>query len=236
MTKQPIISFKNVYAGYNNQEVLKDLSFDIEAGEFVYLVGPTGVGKSTVLKLMYADSLPQSGDIEIEKFNLSALRKSEIPYLRRRIGIVFQNFRLLDDRNVFDNISFGLKATGWKGIDRIKKRVMEVLVDVGMSSKAQSMPHQLSGGQQQRVAIARALINYPVILVADEPTGNLDPLASQKIMEILRKINYSGTSVLMATHEYQLIKNYPARILELQHGGSLKEHVQAHSFLSQILL
>lgn len=236
MTKQPIISFKNVYAGYSNQEVLKDVSFEIGPGEFVYLVGPTGVGKSTVLKLMYADSLPQKGEIEIEKFNLSHLKRSDIPYLRRRIGIVFQNFRLLEDRNVFDNIAFGLKATGWKGSDRVKKRVMEVLVDVGMSSKVHSMPHQLSGGQQQRVAIARALINYPAILVADEPTGNLDPLASQKIMEILRKINYSGTSVLMATHEYQLIKNYPARILEIVHGGTLKEHQHAHSFLSQILL
>lgn len=236
MSTTPIIAFSNVYAGYREQVVLRDLSFTINSGEFVYLVGPTGVGKSTVLKLLYADVLPQSGELSIEKFKVSTLQRTEIPFLRRRIGIVFQNFRLLEDRNVFDNIAFGLRATGWKGQDRIKKRIMEVLVDVGMSAKVHAMPHQLSGGQQQRVAIARALINYPALLVADEPTGNLDPAASQKIMEILRKINYSGTSVLMATHEYQLIKNYPARILELLHGGSMREHEQAQTFLSQTLL
>jgi len=169
MNNRTIITFTNVTTGYGKRTILRNISFSINLGEFVYVVGPTGVGKSTILKLIYADNLPVSGEVGIEKFLISQIKKSEIPFLRRRLGIVFQDFQLLADRNVYDNIAFALKATGWKGNTRIKKRVTEVLVDVGMSAKVHAFPHQLSGGEQQRVALARALINYPILLIADEP-------------------------------------------------------------------
>ncbi len=234
MNNRTIITFKNVTTGYGERTILRNISFSIHLGEFVYIVGPTGVGKSTILKLIYADNIPISGEVSVEKNLISQIKKVEIPILRRRLGIVFQDFQLLADRNVYDNIAFALKATGWKGSSRIKKRVTEVLVDVGMSSKLHAFPHQLSGGEQQRVAIARALINYPILLIADEPTGNLDPVATQNIMNILRKINQSGTAILMATHEYRIIRENPSRIIEVVQGGTIREYQRAEDFLAQV--
>jgi len=232
MKQRLVISFKEVNASYGKKSILKNVSFTLDVGEFMYLVGPTGVGKSTILKLIYADQIPTSGEVIVENFHISQIKKSEVPFLRRKIGIVFQDFQLLADRNVFDNIAYSLKATGWKGSQKIKNRVTEVLVDVGMSSKVHAMPHQLSGGEQQRIAIARALINYPIVLIADEPTGNLDPAATHNIMDILTKINQAGTAVFMATHDYRIIKQYPSKVIEVLQGGTIKKHLYAEDFLS----
>ena len=206
------------------------VSFDINKGEFCYLVGRTGEGKSTVLKLIYADAWPSEGYIQFDDANIGALSPKEIPLLRRKMGIVFQDFQLLPEKDVYQNICYALKATSWRNNKRIKEKAHEVLMRVGMSGKGSSFPHQLSGGEQQRVAIARALINDPIVLVADEPTGNLDPEATAYIMNILQEIHLSGTAVLMATHEYGLIKRYPARVLQL-HEGHIKDHAQADDFL-----
>lgn len=227
-----IISFNQVASSYGSRTILEDISFDIQLGEFVYLVGRTGIGKSTILKMIYADHIPTSGEVSIDEYNIGKIKKDQVPYLRRKLGIVFQDFQLLPDRNVFDNIYFALRATGWKKDSSIKKKITELLVKVGMSGKMKAMPHQLSGGEQQRIAIARALINDPIILIADEPTGNLDPHASDQIMELIRKINIGGTAVLMATHEYAIIQKYPSRVIEVI-PGSIRQHEDAHSFLTK---
>jgi cell division transport system ATP-binding protein len=210
-----VIHLENVDVHLGNRLILEEIGLSIEQGEFVYLVGPTGSGKSTLLKLLYADCPFSEGEIQIGDFFLSSLEKKEIPFLRRKMGIIFQDFQLLPDRNVYENIRFALRATGWRSSSEIKARISEVLMRVGMWSQNKAMPHQLSGGEQQRVAIARALINDPAVLIADEPTGNLDPEAAYHLMNILRKINQGGTTVLMATHEYILIRDFPARVLAL---------------------
>ena len=233
MNSDIIVSFEGASANYGDRVIVKDLHFEIEKGEFVFLVGPTGVGKSTILKLIYGDSPLTGGDIRVDEYHIASLKRKRLPYLRRKIGIVFQDFQLLPDRTVFDNIAFGLRATGWNQKQRIKQRVSEVLSQVGMSRKIHARPHQLSGGEQQRVVIARALINYPILLIADEPTGNLDPAASYRIMEILTKIHAAGTAVFMATHEYDLIRRYPARVIELRGEHQLIQYPQGESFLQQ---
>lgn len=219
----PVLKFEQVTSGYTNKTVLQGVDFTIAKGEFVYLIGKTGAGKSSILKHIYGELRPQQGKVVVGTFDVGTIKKSEIPYLRRKLGIVFQDFQLLPDRNVYENIRFALRATGWKDKTKIKHRVTEVLVKVGLGAKLKNMPHQLSGGEQQRVAIARALINDPILMLADEPTGNLDPEATENIMEILFKINLSGTSVLMATHEHNLLRRYPARTLECA-GGKLIDH------------
>lgn len=218
---EPIVEFNNVTTGYDNRSILQNVDFKINKGEFVYLVGRTGAGKSSILKLLYGELPPRSGEVRVGDFDLGTVKKKKIPYLRRKIGIVFQDFQLLPDRTVYENIRFALRATGWKDRTKISNRVTEVLVAVGLGSKVSSMPHQLSGGEQQRIAIARALINYPLLLLADEPTGNLDPDATENIMEILFRINLNGTAVLMATHEHELIQKYNARTLECVNGQVL---------------
>lgn len=227
-----VVQFDNISAGYSTRTILNHINIGISKGEFVYLVGRTGSGKSTLLKMIYADVKPLSGELRVGPFNLESIHRDEIPFLRRRLGIVFQDFQLLPDRNVYDNIHFALKATGWKDSNKIKKRITELLVKVGMSGKAQAFPHQLSGGEQQRVTIARSLINDPIILIADEPTGNLDPEASSQILEIIKKVNIGGTAILMATHEYEIIRKYPARVLEITTDGIIN-HEKAISFLSK---
>ncbi|MCB9232281.1 MAG: ATP-binding cassette domain-containing protein [Bacteroidia bacterium] len=214
-----VLKFENVHAGYENRPVLQDVNFSIQKGEFVYLVGRTGAGKSSILKLTYADMKPIQGKVQVGDYDIGTIKKKEIPFLRRKLGIVFQDFQLLPDRNVFENIRFALQATGWKDKNKIRNRISEVLVKVGLASREKSMPHQLSGGEQQRISIARALINDPILLLADEPTGNLDPEATEMIMEILFRINLAGTSVLMATHEHGLIDRYTARTLECKEGS-----------------
>jgi cell division transport system ATP-binding protein len=212
-----MISFTNVSFSFDNTPILHDISLQVKPGEFVFLVGQTGCGKSTLLRLIYMDILPQRGSVVVGKYNSSTIAEREKPHLRRTLGIVFQDFRLLEDRNVFDNVAFTLHVTGSKGKE-IKKRVLRALAHVGLSHQRNKMPHELSGGEQQRVAVARALVNNPLFLLADEPTGNLDPETSHEILELLENINTRGTAVIMATHNYNLVRKMHERILQLKDG------------------
>jgi cell division transport system ATP-binding protein len=216
---EKILEFKNVSTGYQDRNILQNVDFSILKGEFVYMIGRTGAGKSSLLKMIYADLLPDAGSLMVGDYDIVKLKNKEIPFLRRKIGIVFQDFQLLPDRDIYENIRFAMRATGWTDKNKINNKISELLARVGLSEKLHSRPHQLSGGEQQRVSIARALINDPILLLADEPTGNLDPEATDMIMEILFRINLAGTSVIMATHEHDLIRRYPARTLECRAGG-----------------
>jgi cell division transport system ATP-binding protein len=190
----------------------------VDVGEFVFLIGKTGTGKSSLLKLLYGDLPLHSGQGTIVGFDLNKLKDKEIPLLRRKLGVVFQDFKLLPDRTLFDNLSFVLKATGWKGKTKIKERVAEVLELVNVTSSDQKFPFELSGGEQQRVAIARALLNHPELIIADEPTGNLDPETSQEIMHLFRKLHTGGISIVMATHDYNMIVKFPGKIFQCDQG------------------
>ncbi|MFK7921055.1 MAG: cell division ATP-binding protein FtsE [Bacteroidia bacterium] len=234
MNNDALIRLKDVSVRLGEREILENISIDIEKGGFYYLVGQTGAGKSTFLKLLYADCPLSQGSIELGPFRVDRLLPKEIPFLRRKLGIVFQDFQLLPDRTVADNILFALRATGWTSRGRIKARITEVLMLVGMWANANARPHQLSGGEQQRVAIARALINEPSLLIADEPTGNLDPESAQYLMKLLRKINQSGTTILMATHEYALLRDYPAKVLEVK-DQHLHRYDHPKAFLEKFL-
>lgn len=214
----PVVRVSDAHIFQDNATVLRDISFDIDKGEFVFLVGRTGSGKSSLLKTLYADLDLRLGDIDVAGFNIRGIKDSQVPKLRRKLGIIFQDFQLFPDRSVDDNLMFVLKATGWKDNGKMRGRLSEVLMQVGLGSVEKKMPHQLSGGEQQRVVIARALLNEPVILIADEPTGNLDPEVSHGILKLFQQINKSGTAVLMATHDYPLIKKFPARILKCENG------------------
>ncbi|MCS6974953.1 MAG: ATP-binding cassette domain-containing protein [Cyclobacteriaceae bacterium] len=217
-TTDPVIRAKDANIFQDNNTVLANLNFEIEKGEFVFLVGRTGSGKSSLLKTIYADLPLRLGDMEVAGFNIRGIRSSQVPMLRRKLGIIFQDFQLFQDRTVADNLEFVMRATGWRDKTKIKARIAEVLMQVGLGSVEKKMPHQLSGGEQQRVVIARAMINEPVILLADEPTGNLDPEVSAGILKLFQQINKSGTAILMATHDYNLIRKFPARILKCENG------------------
>jgi len=206
----------DIYQG--DKPVLADVNFHIGKGEFVYLIGRTGSGKSSLLKTLYADLWLQTGSAKVAGYELHKIKRSDIPFLRRRIGIVFQDFQLLTDRSVEENLTFVLRATGWTEKPDIARRISEVLMQVGLGTSPKKMPHQLSGGEQQRVVIARAMLNEPQILIADEPTGNLDPEVSNQIMEVFKTINNAGTTVLMATHDYTLLDKHPARIVRCEEG------------------
>lgn len=212
-----MIELSNVSVSFDGQPVLDRVSFAMKRGEFVYMVGQTGAGKSSLMRLLYFDLLPSSGRVRVAGYDSSTVEQREVPYLRRRLGVVFQDFKLLEDRSVYDNVAFALYVTRTKRSD-LKKKVLHVLADVGLSHKRNQMPHELSGGEQQRVVIARALVNEPAILIADEPTGNLDPVSSAEIMDLMMKINMRGTAVLMATHNYDLVRKYPARVIQLKDG------------------
>jgi cell division transport system ATP-binding protein len=203
------------------QAVLQGVTFSLDKGAFCYLVGRTGSGKSSLLKTLYADLPLQSGMGTVAGFPLAKLPASKVPYLRRRLGIVFQDFQLLSDRTVAENLLFVLNATGWKGKAQKQQRVSDVLTQVGLNGAANRMPHRLSGGEQQRVVIARAMLNEPVLLLADEPTGNLDPEVSDSIMRLFAEINNAGTAILMATHNFQLLERYPHRVLTCKDGALL---------------
>ncbi len=205
--------------------ILKDVNLHIAKGEFVYLIGKTGSGKSSLMKTLYADLPLQIGEGTIVDYNLKTLKEKDIPFLRRKIGIVFQDFKLLYDRNIFENLRFVLRATGWMDKDKIKAKITEVLDRVGMLDSINKMPFQISGGEQQRVAIARALLNDPHLILADEPTGNLDPKTSMEIMDVLHQIHKSGKSIVMATHDYALILKYPHKTLKCE-GSQVFEVVQ----------
>ncbi|GBD33686.1 MAG: cell division ATP-binding protein FtsE [Gemmatimonadales bacterium] len=214
-----MIRFTNVFKAYSrNVLALRDVSFHIAKGEFVFLTGHSGAGKSTALKLIYAEEFPTSGEVRVSGYVTSQLKRSEIPRLRRRLGIVFQDFRLLEDRTAEENVAFALEVTGARR-STIGPKVMRVLAQVGLAAKALAYPRELSGGEQQRVAIARALVNDPLVLLADEPTGNLDERAARGVFQLLRDINASGTAVIMATHNLELVRQTPYRVIELQEGA-----------------
>ena len=215
---EPIVQITNASIFQEDKTVLNDISLKIDKGEFVYLVGRTGSGKSSLLKTLYCDVPLHMGSIRVAGFDIDKIKRKEIPMLRRKLGIVFQDFQLLPDRSVSDNIHFVMKATGWKDKAKMKSRLADVLMRVGLGAVASKMPHQLSGGEQQRVVIARALINEPAMLIADEPTGNLDPEVSDGIFQTFQDINKSGTAVLMATHDFKIIENYPKRTLRCENG------------------
>jgi cell division transport system ATP-binding protein len=217
----PVVRVREASVFQAQNAVLDNISFEIDKGEFVFIIGRTGSGKTSLLKTMYADLPLRLGDIDVAGFNIRGIKSKDVPMLRRKVGIIFQDFQLLQDRTIADNLIFVMKATGWSDNAKMKNRLAEVLMQVGLGSVEKKMPHQLSGGEQQRVVIARALINEPVILIADEPTGNLDPEVSQGILKVFQQINKSGTAVLMATHSYGLIKRFPARILKCEEGKLL---------------
>lgn len=208
-----IISYNDVEILRKELVVLKHVTMSVEAGEFIYLIGKVGSGKSSLMKSMYAEIPIYTGTANVLDYNLVDINKKDIPYLRRKIGIVFQDFQLLTDRNVYSNLRFVLEATGWKNQEEIDTRIEEVLTQVGMLNKSYKMPHELSGGEQQRIVIARALLNKPVLILADEPTGNLDPETGEQIVARLHKIASEGTAVIMATHNLQLVEQFPAKVI-----------------------
>jgi cell division transport system ATP-binding protein len=214
-----VIRFSHVYKTFPNGALaLKDVSFRVGKGEFVFLTGHSGAGKSTIMRLLFAEHRPTSGEVRVSGYNVSELKADEVPRLRRRLGVVFQDFRLLEDRTAAENVAFALEVTGARK-DTIAARVMRVLTQVGLSAKSRAYPRELSGGEQQRVAIARSLVNDPAILVADEPTGNLDERATRGVFQLLRDINAGGTVVVMATHDLDLVRQTPYRTIELREGA-----------------
>lgn len=217
-----IIKIENGSVFQHERKILSDINLTIDEGEFVYLIGRSGSGKSSLLKTLYGELPVTEGRFTIDKFNLNSIKRKEIPYLRRKIGIIFQDFQLLYDRNVEDNLSFVLKATGWDDDSSIDRRIKDVLQLVGLQDKSGTMPHQLSGGEQQSVAIARALLNSPSVILADEPTGNLDPETTNDVIRLLRRIQDNKTTILMATHNYNLIMKYPSRVIKCE-GGKISE-------------
>lgn len=219
-----LIKFDNVTIFQDERPVVGNLSVEIKKGEFVYLLGKTGSGKSSFLKTIYGDLTLNNGTANVCGFSLNELKQKEIPYLRRRLGIVFQDFQLLGDRSIYENLKFVMKATGWKEEVKIKERVLAVLKQVNLDGKENKMPHELSGGEQQRVSIARALVNNPEIILADEPTGNLDPETSEEILILLKKLSESGCAVLFATHDMIVYNKFKSRTLLFENGKVIEKN------------
>ncbi len=219
MQNEPIIILSNLSVFQKNKLVLTNVNLEISKGEFIYMIGKTGSGKSSLMQIIYADLPVETGEATVCGYELKNIRRKNLPYLRRKLGIVFQDFQLLDDRSVRKNLEFVLKATGWSDKKEISDRILSVLDEVELIDKLNVMPHQLSGGEQQRIAIARALLNEPEVVLADEPTGNLDPETSNGIMKILFKISEQGKTVIMATHNYNLIHKFPGRVIKCEEGS-----------------
>ncbi len=225
MALDSIIQLTNVAVYQARNLVLTNVNLTIDKGEFVYLVGKTGSGKSTLLKMLYADLPVIQGEVSIVGFDLKTIKRKQVPFLRRKLGIVFQDFQLLSDRSVNENLQFVLKATGWKNKQEMQERIQNVLEKVGIGTKGHKMPHELSGGEQQRVAIARALLNDPEVILADEPTGNLDPETSEGIIKLLIDISRTGRAVIIATHDFIIFKKFPSRSIRCENGGVVDGHV-----------
>ncbi|POS01690.1 cell division ATP-binding protein FtsE [Flavobacterium croceum] len=223
---ETVLSLKNATIYQEKNVILSNVNVDVKKGEFIYLIGKTGTGKSSFLKTLYADLPLTEGEGNVVDYNLVGLKDDAIPYLRRKLGIVFQDFKLLTDRTVAENLLFVLRATGWTNESDMKNKIDEVLEKVGLSGFSGKMPHQLSGGEQQRVAIARALLNDPEIIIADEPTGNLDPQTSVGVLELLRKINSLGKTIIMATHDYAILMKFPNKTLKCEDGAVFEVMVQ----------
>ena len=219
MTDASVIKLSNVDVFQQNHLVLSGVNLHLDKNEFVYLIGQTGSGKSSLLKIIYGDLHIKNGEGSVAGYNLKKLSEEQVPFLRRKLGIVFQDFQLLTDRSIEKNLEFVLQATGWTNESEIAGRIREVLDQVGLRSKIQKMPYELSGGEQQRVVIARALLNHPELILADEPTGHLDPETSEEITTLLRQISQSGTAVLFATHDYHIIRTFPSRIIKCENGA-----------------
>jgi len=231
MANKPVIYFKNARIFQKDNLVLNDVDFEIMKDEFVYLIGKVGSGKTSLIKTINMELPLYEGEAMVAGYDLKKIKRKEVPFLRRKLGIVFQDFQLLIDRNVYENLYFVLHATGWRNKSDIKLRIGEVLNKVGLNTKGYKMPHQLSGGEQQRVVIARALLNDPEIILADEPTGNLDPETSETIMDLLMEINSNNRTIIMATHNYQLLKKYAARTLQCENGKLMeKTHAEEIDF------
>ncbi|RLD82669.1 MAG: phosphonate ABC transporter ATP-binding protein [Bacteroidetes bacterium] len=228
---QALIELKDVSVVYDDKMLLKNVNLSVKRSELIYLTGKVGSGKTSLLKILYAELKLTKGSARVINFLIDGIKTKSIPILRRKLGIVFQDFQLLSDRNVHDNLRFVLEATGWENREDIDFRIIEVLNEVGLIQKEFVHPHELSGGEQQRIVIARALLNKPLIILADEPTGNLDPESSYQVMEILNKIAQSGSCVLIATHQYNLIERYPGRILKIENNSLIEEgDVVTHEF------
>lgn len=213
---ESVLSLKNVNIYQGGKAILSHVNLDVKHGEFLYIIGKTGSGKSSLMKTLYGDLALTEGEGNVVDFDLATLKEDDIPFLRRKIGIVFQDFKLLPDRSVKDNMLFVLKATGWTEAEEMQRKIDEVLDKVGMKDHSNKMPHQLSGGEQQRVAIARALLNDPELILADEPTGNLDPQTSAEVLEVLKHINENGKTIIMATHDYALLMKFPSKTLKCE--------------------
>jgi cell division transport system ATP-binding protein len=218
MALDTVIALEKASVEQKGNLVVTDVTLNIDKGEFVYLIGKTGSGKSSLLKVLYGELDLKNGKGNIAGYDLNNLKRKDIPFLRRKLGIIFQDFQLLTDRNVYENLLFVMKATGWKDNAKIQQRIQDVLDKVGIGAKGSKMPYELSGGEQQRVAIARALINDPEVILADEPTGNLDPETSQEILNLLKEISNSGRAVLMASHDFNIMERFPARTIRCENG------------------
>ena len=224
MEEQLLVKYRDVSLNIEENTILKDVNLELKRNDFLYIIGRVGSGKSTLLKSMYAELPIEEGEARVFDFNLSTLKRKNIPFLRRKIGIVFQDFQLLIDRSVEKNLEFVLRATGWENKKIIKDRINEVLVQVNMQNKAYKMPHELSGGEQQRVVIARALLNSPSLILADEPTGNLDPETGNQIVALLHSISKKETAVIMSTHNYSIVQNFPAKIMKCENMALIEMH------------
>ena len=218
MSSSAIVSLKNAFIFQRKQCILNKVNLEVSPGDFVFLIGKTGTGKSSLIKTLYADLPLQEGEGSVAGYDLVKMKQKDIPFLRRKIGVVFQDFKLLPDRTIFENLRFVLHATGWKKKEDIKNKIDDTLATVGLEGELQKFPFELSGGEQQRVAIARALLNTPELIIADEPTGNLDPQTSLEIMEVFQKLHQEGMTVLMATHDYNMIVKFPGKILRCDEG------------------
>jgi cell division transport system ATP-binding protein len=224
MEPRNVIGVYHLTKKYADRVALNDVSLQVANGEFVFMVGPSGAGKSTLLRLIYMEEFPTDGQVVVGSFVSTTMNRKKIPHLRRKIGVIFQDFKLLEDRDVFENVALAMRVIGEKSYD-IKKRVIHILAQVGLYHKRNDLPFTLSGGEQQRVAIARAVVNSPAILLADEPTGNLDPEVTEEILRLLFKINSAGTAVLMATHNFALVEQFGQRIIQLRDGRLLEDRV-----------